>query len=164
MKVKHPLNGNIHRSTLSKRLTLLLGTIAVAAAVGHSQAQVQFSDNFEDYANQAAFDAAWSTANTTLVLTTTNRSTPSGANSIFQGTAAASSYRAFTNPITSSKLYCRAYFYDAGGSRSTCRVEGYTGGTYGANVTQLLAIGRYNSITGFNLDSFGIVRLRSASK
>ena len=148
MKAKHPRNDNIQGSTLSKRLTLLLGSIAVAAAVGHSHAQVQLSDDFEDYANQAAFDAAWSTANTTLALTTTNRSTPSGTNSLFQGTAAASSYRAFTNSITSSKLYYRAYFYDAGGSRSTCRVEGYTGGVYAANVTQMLAIGRYNNITG----------------
>ena len=111
MKANCPPNHLLNRSTLSKaRLTLLLGAIAAATAIGNGHAQVQFSDNFEDYANQAAFNAAWSTANTTLTLTTTNRSTPNGANSIFQGTAAASSYRTFTNSITSSKLYYRAYF------------------------------------------------------
>lgn len=129
-------------------LTLIVGALAAVALVGTSQAQIEFSDSFESYADQAAFATAWSTANTALALTTTNRSTPSGANSIFQGTAAASSYKAFTNSITSSKLYYRAYFYDAGASRSTCRVEGYTGGTYGTSATQLLAIGRYNNITG----------------
>ena len=149
MKANHLLNGRLNRPSLSKTsLTLILGALAAVALVGSSQAQVEFSDSFESYADQAAFATAWSTANTTLVLTTTNRSTPSGANSIFQGTAAASSYKAFTNSINSSKLYYRAYFYDAVASRSTCRVEGYTGGTYGANVTQLLAIGRYNTISG----------------
>jgi hypothetical protein len=132
----------------AQRLGQLLATVAAVGLASTGQAQLQFNDDFEGYADQTAFSTAWSTANTALTLTTTNRSRPGGTNSVFQGTAAASSYKALTASINSSKLYYRAYFYDAGASRSFCRVEGYSGGTYGSSVTQILAIGRYNNIAG----------------
>ena len=133
-----------------KTITLtLLTTVALAVC---SQAQPQLADDFESYTNQAAFDAVWSVpaGQTTMLFTSTNRSYPSGTNSIFQrggGTVTNSAYRALSSSVWTTNLYYRFYFYDAGASRSFGRVQGYDGGTWGGTLLQLLAIGRYNTIS-----------------
>jgi hypothetical protein len=147
MKMNRPLNQS---PPLKTRLALIVGALAVVAAVISSQAQSVFSDDFESYADQAAFDASWTPRTTAMLLSTAQKH--SGTNSILQDATALKSVKPLSAHVTSENLYLSCWFRDGSGgnsARSFITVEGRaTDGDYTSSLVQLVAIGRYNNITG----------------
>src|SRR5688500_8624380 len=61
-----PRRGGGRRVSMSKSRIAALIAVALTLLAGHAQAAISFSDNFESYADQAAFEASWPAfANTT---------------------------------------------------------------------------------------------------
>ena len=148
MKMNHPLNQSPPSKT---RLGLIVGALAAVAVICSSSAQSVFTDNFDSYANQAAFTAAWQASTIGVQLTLTNTQKHSGTQSIMQGAAAATSAAPWSSHVTSENLYFRCWYYDSlNGARSWAAPEAITSDTTysGAGYTQKLGIGRYNNITG----------------
>jgi hypothetical protein len=123
---------------------LALGTQALALTGG-------WTDNFDSYADQAAFNAVWTQTGTygNCLLSTAQADT--APNSIYQDTVARGSYRTVGSDIALANLYFSFRFYDGTGSsadgRSYGMVYSKVGGTWGGATNQILAIGKYNSTT-----------------
>ncbi|MDW8309814.1 MAG: hypothetical protein RMK20_10620, partial [Verrucomicrobiales bacterium] len=123
------------------------GVMVVVAAFHNLNAQVLF-DNFDSYANQAAFDAVWATSATPMTLV--NTQSWSSPNSIYQGTGAQQSRLAIGYDIPVSMLDFKFRFYDPAGAGSLARTYGmvyaYAGGVWGGTLQQIVAIGKWNAI------------------
>lgn len=127
----------------------ILAAITALALVSASSGMAQtVSDNFDSYADQTAFDAAWTPGVAAMTLTTTNQSV-SGANSIYQGTVAQQSRIAIGYEIPISMLDFSFSFYDPAGAGSLARTYGMAyaySGDWGVGLQQLVAIGKYNAV------------------
>lgn len=123
---------------------LVLGTGLVATA--------DMSDNFDSYADKAAFDAVWTPTSGGGMLLITDQPVPpvSPPNMIYQTTAALQSRRAVA-PVAAGDLYFKFDFYDERGTGSLARTYGMAYGRGGAGawtdgLTQIIAVGKYNGI------------------
>jgi hypothetical protein len=94
-----------------------ISKLLIAAIVflgGWAQATILLNDNFDSYANQAAFLAAWPLATASGTLSTAQA--VSAPNSVNFGTAAARNSRAFAesgNPSTANAITFSFDFYDS---------------------------------------------------
>lgn len=130
-----------------KKLVLLSAALVLCTGIA---ASANMFDNFDSYANQAAFDAVWTPTGTAMQLITTQPVPPvSAPNMIYQTTAAMQSRRAVA-PVAAGDLYFRFDFYDERGTGSLARTYGMAYGRGGAGawtdpLTQIIAVGKYNS-------------------
>lgn len=124
------------------RQFLVILVVALLAA-GSANA---FFDDFESYADQAAFNAAWGGSSPMTLVTDKSYS---GSQSIYQGTVAQQSYK-YVAPIPTSQLYFSCWFYDPAGTTSLARtyamVYSRAGTDWTGSLNQILAIGKYNTI------------------
>lgn len=132
-----------------KRLLLLSAALLAVSAVGASA--YSWTENFDGYADQAAFNAAWQTSGTPVTLDTDGTpAPPSSPNSVLQGTTTMQSRAAIPN-LPAYNLDFSFKFYDAGGATLTARayamVYSYSG-AWGSTLQQIIAIGKYNSAIG----------------
>ena len=138
----------VNSDTIMKNKTLLAIT-AVGAGLTLA-AKADIIDNFDSYANQAAFDAAWTTAvGTGLDLNTSVF--VSSPNSVKNpGTAAATSIRYDSTGVSALLLDFSYdfYDYDAGNARDFMQVQSRATSDFTSSLGQLLAIGKYNTIVG----------------
>jgi hypothetical protein len=125
-----------------RKILLLGAALAVALTV---PASAQLYDDFDSYADQAAFNAVWS-GNMSL----TNNNWVSAPNSIYQGTVAQQSYRFIGTGIPLQQLYFGFDFYDERGTASLARTYGMVyarqGTSWSGSLNQIIAVGKYNSI------------------
>lgn len=127
---------------------ILAASIAMALISASTGLAQTVTDDFDGYADQAAFDAAWTAGTAAMTLTTTNQSV-SGANSIYQGTVAQQSRIEIGYEIPVSMLDFSFSFYDPVGDGSLARTYGMVyahSGDWGVGLQQLVAIGKYNGI------------------
>ncbi len=126
------------------RLAIILA--AALAAIGGA-ASAQFIDDFDSYADQAAFNAVWSGASP---MSLTNNNWVSAPNSIYQGTVAQQSYRHLGTSIPLQQLYFSFNFYDERGTASLARTYGMVysraGDQWTGSLQQIIAVGKYNTI------------------
>lgn len=132
--------------------TKILGALAALALV-HSHAQTNFTETFESgnlnlwtiYGTQLSLDIA----------TPTNR-VPTGGSNAARMTNSMCRMYATSLPgtigygITAESFKFGYYYYDNSGTatRAFCEVRNYPGGTFGTTgFGQILAIGKYNSVT-----------------
>lgn len=138
-----------------RKALLVLAGAALLTWVGTASATVVFQDNFDSYANTAAFQAAWPgdtyVANTNGGLVISTAQAHSGTQSVNQtneGTGRKSSHAITpTTPTDSTPLEWSFWFYDATGTgnlRQYCTLQDYAPAS-----AQLLAIGTYNSGSNF---------------
>ena len=125
-----------------RKILLLGAALAVALTV---PASAQLYDDFDSYADQAAFNAVWS-GNMSL----TNNNWVSAPNSIYQGTGAQQSYRFIGTGIPLQLLYFGFDFYDERGTASLARSYGMVysraGDQWTGALQQIIAVGKYNTI------------------
>ena len=125
-----------------RKILLLGAALAVALTV---PAGAQLYDDFDSYADQAAFNAVWS-GNMSL----TNNNWVSAPNSIYQGTGAQQSYRFIGTGIPLQLLYFGFDFYDERGTASLARSYGMVysraGDQWTGALQQIIAVGKYNTI------------------
>ena len=122
---------------------------AVAAAAGMVlNTRADFFDNFDGYANQAAFNAVW-TANvggTILGLeSTTNFSAP---NAIQQTTTALAQVNHLMTPIQGKVMDFSFKFFDNGGSRDFAQVYSRVGTAFTSGLNGALSLGTFNTTVG----------------
>ena len=129
-----------------KRL-LLLAIVVCSVLTASSAALADWTDTFDSYAGQAAFNAVWAPAPSAVSLVTDKYA--SAPKAIYQSTSAQQSYRAVGNSISTKQLYFACKFYDVGTAmgRTYAMVYARTGGTWAGAITQILAIGKYNGTT-----------------
>lgn len=128
------------------RMLLILAVLLIACPF----AQASLADNFDGYADQAAFNASWTAGTGGNLALVTDRS-HSSPKSIYQGTAAAQSYKKIAAPAISTKLLDFSFwFYDSAGTGSLARSYGMVysrvGEEWSGALNQILAIGKYNGI------------------
>jgi len=130
---------------MKRVITALVTSGALCAAVIAPAATL--SDNFDSYADQAAFNAVWATSGTPMTLVATQ--SWSSPNAIYQGTVAQQSRLAIGYDIPVSMLDFSFRFYDPNGAASLARTYGmvysYAGG-WGTGLQQIVAIGKYNTL------------------
>lgn len=130
----------------------VLASALLAFAAGSAGAQNIWTDNFDSYADQAAFNSVWATSATAMTLDTDGTPTPvSSPNTIAQGTAAQQSRRAFTS-VAPTDIDFSFSFYDEMGTGSLARTYGMIyarggAGGWGDALQQLVAVGKYNSVS-----------------
>ncbi|MBK9128659.1 MAG: PEP-CTERM sorting domain-containing protein [Phycisphaerales bacterium] len=140
---------------MKKALALTLVTLFAAG----SYAAIVIQDNFDSYADQAAFLAAWPTDPTIAVPTPLALSTDqahSAPQSVFQeGNVARRNYRLFGQEVAPSDLQpLMAEFWlyvpaTNSNSRLYCEIRGYSGTGLGdGSLQELIAIGTTNVLTG----------------
>ena len=120
-------------------------TLAVAGLIFGARAD--FFDNFDSYANQAAFNAIW-TANgggSTLALESTNSF--SAANAIAQSLTTAAQVNHLMAGIQGNVLDFSFRFYDAGGTRDFAQVYSRAGTVFTAGLNGALSFGSFNTTT-----------------
>jgi len=124
-----------------RKILLLGAALAVALTV---PASAQLYDDFDSYADQAAFNAVWS-GNMSL----TNNNWVSAPNSIYQGTGAQQSYRFIGTGIPLQQLYFGFDFYDERGKASLARTYGMVysraGDQWTGTLQQIIAVGKWNA-------------------
>lgn len=128
-----------------KKLLFLAVVVCSVLAIS-SSVFADWTDNFDSYADQAAFNAVWTAPTSAMSLVTDKFD--SAPNSIYQGTVAQQSYRAIGNNISTKELYFKCRFYDSASgtlARSYAMVYSRVGGTWGGTLNLLMAIGKYNS-------------------
>jgi hypothetical protein len=145
--------------TIMRTKVSLLGILSLAL-VGSAPAGVILSDNFDGYANQAAFEAVWTPIGTVAPLsaTLTTDQSVSPANSIrVDGTATSNQQRnrrSFTEtgtPSTLTQITFSFDFYDSNGSASPYRQFSNLQDTTAPTATcQLIAMGLNNNQTSAN--------------
>ena len=127
---------------------LMLGVALLLALSGPVGAQL--SDDFDSYADQAAFNAVWSWGSTVSPMSLTNNNWVSAPNSIYQGTSAQQSYRKISTGIPLQQLYFGFDFYDERGTASLARSYGMVysraGDQWTGALQQIIAVGKYNTI------------------
>lgn len=127
------------------RNTMILGAALLLAVAGSVSAQI--SDDFDSYADQAAFNAVWSGSSP---MSLTNNNWVSAPNSIYQGTVAQQSYRHIGMGIPLQQLYFGFDFYDERGTASLARTYGMVysraGDQWTGALQQIIAVGKYNTI------------------
>lgn len=131
-----------------KRL-LVLSAALVAASAMTAGAQTLWTENFDSYADQAALNAVWETSGTPVSLTSDQAA--SAPNSVYQGTTAMQSRRAFGTPVLASQLDFSVDFYDEMGTGSLARAYAMVyarggDGLWTDGLDQLIAVGKYNSV------------------
>ena len=126
-----------------------LSTLAVIGAALTLTAQADLYDNFDSYANDAAFDAAWTVSvGTGLDLNTAEF--VSGPNSVKNPGTTAQQSRIAMTPVAANLLDFSFSFYDyqTGNSRDYGMVYSRAGGgAWTDSLNNLLAIGKNNNIT-----------------
>ena len=136
------------------RKPLMMGVALLLALSGPVGAQL--SDDFDSYADQAAFNAVWSGSSP---MSLTNNNWVSAPNSIYQGTSAQQSYRKISTGIPLQQLYFGFDFYDEQGTASLARSYGMVysraGDQWTGALQQIIAVGKYNTIatTKYNAPS-----------
>ncbi len=123
-----------------------LTTLAVGCSLAVT-ARADFFDNFDSYADQAAFATAWTINSGTLSLqTTTAHSAPNAVGWV--SSAAARAYRAVGGAgVAASAIDWSFWYYDNGATRDFNCIYGYTG-AWGSTLNTVLALGDYNSVSG----------------
>lgn len=129
-----------------RTILVIAGCLAFASA-----SQAAFLDNFDSYADQAAFNASWTG---TSQMTLTSDRFVSSPNSIYQGTAAQQSYKNIAaDSVALRDMDFSFDFYDETGTGSLARTYGmvYSRGTnptdpWTATLNQIVAVGKYNGI------------------
>lgn len=123
--------------------------IAGALLLASTGAQAQWTDNFDGYADQAAFNAAWGTG-TVNAMTLVSDQSVSAPNSIYQGTGGQQSYRPVGTSVPLQKLGFSFDFNDPVGTGSLARTYGMVysrvGDVWSGGLNQILAVGKYNGI------------------
>lgn len=131
-----------------KKVLILAGALLAATTV---TASAQWTDNFDSYADQAAFNAVWANSGSPVLLDTDNDPVaPSPPNTVQQGTAAQQSRREIGTGIMLKDIDFTIDFYDAaaGTARAYAMVYGRGGaGGWTDTLTQIVAIGKYNTST-----------------
>jgi hypothetical protein len=129
--------------------------ITLAAAAKPASGAILLSDNFDSYADQAAFNVAWPAIGTSGTLSTTQSVT--APNSIHNSTAAHRNQATFTEsgtPSATNPITFSFDFYDSNATASPYRhhtnLQDGTGPTLGG---QLIAMGLNNNM--FNADDGG---------
>ena len=153
------------------RKVFLLGTAVLALTAG---AQAAFFDNFDSYANQAAFNAVWTPGTAAMTLDTDGSPAPqSSPNTIAQGLDAAAAFRNLgADSVQLRNVDFSFDFYDGGAAlgRTYALLESRGSSPTASRsegLNQIIAIGKYNgtattkysgriaigSINWFNLDA-----------
>lgn len=135
-----------------KKTTILKSFLCAGVAGGiavSAHAQVLLQDNFDSYADQAAFEAVWTTVSSNA-MTLDSSLSASSPNSVTQGAGTQSSYQAFTS--TSGNILDVTFdLYDPAATnegRSYLALQSRTGDLYSDGLNQLIAFGRYNNVSG----------------
>ncbi len=127
-----------------RSLLILAGALLLAS----TGAQAQWTDNFDSYADQAAFNAVWTPTGTAMNLVSDQSA--SAPKSIYQGTIAQQSRRAVGDAIPLQKLGFSFDFYDPNGATSLARTYGMVysraGDDWAGGLNQILAVGKYNGL------------------
>jgi len=125
----------------------LLGIMSLA---GRSQATVLLFDNFDGYADQAAFQAAWSPIGTTASGTLTDALSVSAPNSINFATTAQRNERAFAesgDPSPANIVRFSFDFYDSDAAASPYRqYANLQDGPFASASGQLISLGLNNNL------------------
>jgi hypothetical protein len=143
-----------------KRTMIRNSFLAAALAVGivgsvHAQ-QLLLSDNFNGYADQAAFNAAWTPLSAAMTYDAVN-------GWVTQGTAAQSSYQGFA-ATPGALIDLRFDMFDPAGTnagRSFVALQARQGDTIGGTLDQIIAFGRYNNQTAGGAYYYGRVAFGS---
>mgnify|MGYP000109058063 CR=1 FL=1 len=127
-----------------KRLVILAAALTVACACSAGA----FTENFDSYADQAAFNAVWGNSGSPVALS--NNQWVSSPNSVYQGTAAVQSRILLSNPVPAQQLKFSFMFYDETGTGSLARAYGMvyarSGNLWTDSLQQIIAVGKYNSV------------------
>jgi hypothetical protein len=128
-------------------------TLIALLAIGSTLAmntRADLIDNFDSYTSQAQFEAVW-TDSTGTGLTLNTAEFDSSPNSVKNPGTAAQASRQFFSPINASSISISYdfYDYDAGnGARDFLQVQARSGTEFTGGLANLLAIGKYNTISG----------------
>ncbi len=128
-------------SNLAGGVTSLEAALTLTAAIA-------FQDDFES-GNMNNWTIATNAAATVLTISTAQNHTSEGSNSAYQPNSSAYMY----HNLGSYSGHTRASFYwyeYMDGSKSYLELRSYSGGSYPGPLTQVLAIGKYNSVTAPN--------------
>ncbi len=132
------------------RTKTILAIATIGAALTFS-ARADIIDNFDSYANEAAFDAAWVPSTGVGIDLYTGQSV-SAPNSVKNpGTLAQASRRYDSTGVSALLLDFSYDFYDfdaSNGARDFIQVQSRVGTTFAGALNQLVTIGKYNTITG----------------
>jgi hypothetical protein len=126
----------------------IAGAMVLLASVSTSKAAVIFSDNFDSYANQTAFQTAWPVVGTSTTLDTTTFF--SSGQSAQGGTAATRNTHAFTGttPTASNAVEFSFRFYDSNSAAAAYRQVSEIDNTTSPGASgQLFAMGLNNNIS-----------------
>lgn len=149
---------------MNRRMRLFCLSTLLASMVFVPSTAPGFFDNFDGYADTAAFEAAWmdSTGPGLSLNTTTYASGPNAVWNPGYVTNAAASRRQFT-PVDALKLEFSFSFYDSTTDNGRDYAQLYSKNGAWANATaNILRIGKYNSITtskyyGYTFLSSGVI-------
>jgi hypothetical protein len=132
------------------KLFILAAAVLLFLTAG-SRAALIVNDNFDSYANQAAYDAAWPSASTVgnCVLSTTQAQ--SAPNSVLIGTTGTRSGQSFSeigNPSATSKIVWSFDFFDTSAAAQPYRQSNNLQDTTAPTLTnQLLSMGLNNNLS-----------------
>jgi len=131
------------------RLFIISAAVLLFWTAG-SQAALIVNDNFDSYANQAAYDAAWPSASTVGNGVLSTAQSVSSPNSVLIGTTGTRSGQSFSeigNPSATSKIVWSFDFFDSAGTsnpyRQSCNLQDTTAPTL---TNQLLSLGLNNNL------------------
>jgi hypothetical protein len=135
-----------------KKLLALAAVALATVSANHASATVVLSDNFDSYANNAAFLSAWpATIGVGGVLSTAQAAT--APNSINFGTAALRNDRSYTetgNPSATNFIRFSVNFYDSNGAAFPYRqISSLIDGAAGSS-GQLVSLGLNNTLSPQN--------------
>lgn len=130
----------------ASRVALVVCTLSFFA-IGRASAVVVFSDNFDSYANQAAFQAVWPADTTTGTLATSpNNSAPNSVNYGLTAQRNKHSVGEIGNPSPTLGIRYSFDFYDSNGTAPTYRQYSEIIDGAGSSSGQLIAMGLNNNI------------------
>jgi PEP-CTERM motif len=150
----YPLNRNTLIDSLPRSglMKLLIPSAILFGIVLPAGAQILLSDDFDSYANQAAFQAAWPTTGTFTTGTLTGTLSASAPNSIaFAATPATQrNDRSFTEsstPSATNLILFSVDFYDSNAAASPYREFAQFIDGAGTSSGQLVSLGLNNNLT-----------------
>ncbi len=108
-------------------------------------ARADFFDNFDNYANQAAFNSIWAADTGGTVLSLQSTTSFSAPNAIAQSTTVAARVNHLFAGVQGNVLDFSFQFYDSGGSRDFAQLYSRSGTTWTSGLNGALSFGSFNT-------------------